>query len=41
MLNFLEPIFFSQYNLKEMEALITGDQLFKIAGVEPGVNYQL
>ncbi len=39
--NFLEPVFFSQYNQKVVQDLITGDRLFRIAGVEPGVNYQL
>ncbi len=39
--NFLVPVFFSQYNQKVLEDLIAGDDLFRIAGVEPGVNYQL
>ncbi|MFX1366003.1 MAG: B12-binding domain-containing radical SAM protein [Promethearchaeota archaeon] len=39
--NFLEPIFFSQYHLKDMEELIAGDELFRISGIVPGVNYQL
>ncbi len=39
--NFLEPVFFSQYHQKEMEALIVEDQLFRISGLIPGVNYQL
>ncbi len=39
--NFLKPIFFSQYNQKDIEKLIADDALFRIAGIEPGVNYQL
>ena len=39
--NFLKPIFFSQYEQKDIEDLITGDELFHIAGTTPGVNYQL
>ncbi len=39
--NFLEPIFFSQYEQDDLEEIIAGDQLFRIAGVEAGVNYQL
>ncbi len=39
--NFLEPIFFSQYEQKDLEEIIAGDDLFRIAGIEPGVNYQL
>lgn len=39
--NFLEPVFFSQYEQKDLEELIIGDELFRIAGIEPGVNYQL
>ena len=39
--NFLEPIFFSQYEQKYLEDIIAGDDLFRIAGVELGVNYQL
>jgi len=38
---FLKPIFFSQYERKDIEDLIAGDELFHIAGVTPGVNYQL
>ena len=39
--NFLEPIFFSQYEQNDLEEIIAGDDLFRIAGVEAGVNYQL
>jgi coproporphyrinogen III oxidase-like Fe-S oxidoreductase len=39
--NFLEPIFFSQYNQNDLEDFIDDDDLFRIAGIEPGVNYQL
>ena len=39
--NFLEPIFFSQFQQKDIEDLIAGDELFRIAGIELGVNYQL
>ena len=39
--NFLKPIFFSQYEQKDIEDLIAGDELFHIAGTTPGVNYQL
>ena len=39
--NFLKPIFFSQYNQKDIEELIADDELFRIAGIESGVNYQL
>jgi len=38
---FLEPIFFSQYEQKDIEEIIAGDDLFRIAGIESGVNYQL
>ena len=38
---FLKPIFFSQYEKKDIEDLIGGDELFHIAGTTPGVNYQL
>jgi len=39
--NFLSPIFFSMYQQNDIEALTAGDTLFRIAGIEPGVNYQL
>ncbi|TFF88354.1 MAG: radical SAM protein [Promethearchaeota archaeon] len=39
--NFLNPIFFANYNVDFFNALIEGDDLFRIAGVKPGVNYQL
>ncbi|MFX1340130.1 MAG: B12-binding domain-containing radical SAM protein [Promethearchaeota archaeon] len=39
--NYLQPIFFSQYEQKDLEELIAGDDLFRIAGIKPGVNYQL
>ncbi len=38
--NFLEPIFYRQLTLETIEELIGDDDLFKIAGVSPGVNYQ-
>ncbi|TXT60671.1 MAG: Radical SAM superfamily enzyme [Promethearchaeota archaeon] len=37
---FVEPIFFSQLSLKDVEKLIEDDSLFKIAGMFTGVNYQ-
>jgi len=39
--NFLKPIFFNQLEQKDLQELIAGDDLFRIAGIEPGVNYQL
>ncbi|MBD3228217.1 MAG: radical SAM protein [Candidatus Lokiarchaeota archaeon] len=39
--NFLKPIFFANYNIEFFNNLIEGDDLFRIAGVRPGVNYQL
>ena len=39
--NFLEPTFFYQYDQKILEDIIAGDDLFRIAGIEAGVNYQL
>jgi radical SAM superfamily enzyme YgiQ (UPF0313 family) len=39
--NFLKPIFFSKYEQQDIEDLTAGDELFHIAGVKPGVNYQL
>ncbi|MHA2280692.1 MAG: B12-binding domain-containing radical SAM protein [Promethearchaeota archaeon] len=38
--NFLKPIFFNQLSLEMIEELIDQDDLFKIAGITPGVNYQ-
>jgi radical SAM superfamily enzyme YgiQ (UPF0313 family) len=38
--NYLKPIFYSQYKKKDIEELISGDSLFKIPGIIPGVNYQ-
>jgi radical SAM superfamily enzyme YgiQ (UPF0313 family) len=38
--NYLTPIFYSQYSKEDMEKLILDDDLFKIPGIEPGVNYQ-
>lgn len=38
--NLVEPIFYSQYSLEEIQDLINEDDLFKIAGIVPGVNYQ-
>ncbi|MFX1274119.1 MAG: B12-binding domain-containing radical SAM protein [Promethearchaeota archaeon] len=38
--NFLNPIFFSQYSQKRIEELIADDEIFSIAGLTPGVNYQ-
>jgi radical SAM superfamily enzyme YgiQ (UPF0313 family) len=38
--NFLEPIFYSQLSQKTIEDLIDQDDLFKVAGITPGVNYQ-
>ncbi|MHA2392706.1 MAG: B12-binding domain-containing radical SAM protein [Promethearchaeota archaeon] len=38
--NFLEPIFYSQLSQNTIEELIAQDDLFKIAGITPGVNYQ-
>lgn len=39
--NFLKPIFFNRLEYKDLQELIAGDELFRIAGIEPGVNYQL
>ena len=39
--DYLNPIFYSQYNKEDIEELIGEDDLFKIAGITPGVNYQL
>lgn len=38
---FLKPIFFNRLEYKDLQELIAGDELFRIAGIEPGVNYQL
>ena len=38
---FLEPTFFNQYSQETIETLIDNDELFKIAGIVLGVNYQL
>ena len=38
--NFLKPIFYNQFSLETIEELIDQDDLFKIAGITPGVNYQ-
>ncbi len=37
----LNPIFFHQYTKEKIQELIKGDNLFKIAGLVVGVNYQL
>lgn len=39
--NYLEPVFFSQYIQEDLEELINDDELFRIAGIIPGVNYQI
>ena len=39
--DYLNPIFYSQYKIEDIEEPIGGDDLFKIAGITPGVNYQL
>ena len=39
--DYLNPIFYSQYNKEDIEELIREDDLFKISGINPGVNYQL
>ncbi len=39
--DYLEPIFYHQWERSTIEELISGDSLFKIAGVKPGVNYQI
>jgi radical SAM superfamily enzyme YgiQ (UPF0313 family) len=38
--NYLTPIFYSQYEKEDIEKLISDDDLFKIPGIIPGVNYQ-
>jgi len=37
---FLKPVFYSQYKKEDIEELILDDDLFKIPGIIPGVNYQ-
>ncbi|MBY9006980.1 MAG: hypothetical protein KGD63_09490 [Candidatus Lokiarchaeota archaeon] len=39
--DFLNPIFYHQYNKDDIQELIGKDELFKIAGIKLGVNYQL
>ena len=38
--DYLNPIFYSQYKKEDIEELIGEDDLFKISGINPGVNYQ-
>ena len=38
--SFLEPIFYNHLSQEMIEVLIDQDDLFKIAGISPGVNYQ-
>ncbi len=38
--NFLKPIFYNQLSQEIIEELIDHDDLFKTAGITPGVNYQ-
>lgn len=38
--DYLTPIFYSQHSKEDIEKLISGDGLFKIPGITPGVNYQ-
>ncbi|MFX1377147.1 MAG: B12-binding domain-containing radical SAM protein [Promethearchaeota archaeon] len=38
--NFLEPNFYNQLAQDTLEEIIADDDLFKIAGITPGVNYQ-
>ncbi|MHA1143693.1 MAG: B12-binding domain-containing radical SAM protein [Candidatus Helarchaeota archaeon] len=38
--NLLEPIFFAQFDLEYIKDLIKDDDLFKIEGIQKGVNYQ-
>ncbi|KKM27084.1 hypothetical protein LCGC14_1578250, partial [marine sediment metagenome] len=38
--NFLEPIFYNQLSQEMIEELLDHDDLFKIAGITSGVNYQ-
>lgn len=37
---FLEPVFYNQLSKETIENFIDHDELFKIAGITPGVNYQ-
>lgn len=39
--DFLFPIFYNQIKQETIENLIAGKELFRIAGITPGVNYQL
>jgi len=39
--DFLEPIFYSNYDIKFFKKLIDKDKIFRISGLKPGVNYQL
>ncbi len=39
--DYLFPIFYNQIKQETIENLIAGKELFRIAGVTPGVNYQL
>jgi radical SAM superfamily enzyme YgiQ (UPF0313 family) len=39
--NFLFPVFYNQIKQETIEELIAGKDLFRIAGLIPGVNYQL
>ena len=38
---FLEPIFYNNLDQQFLEELISDNDLFRIAGLIPGVNYQL
>ena len=38
--NFLKPIFYNHLSQETLEELIDNDDLFRIAGITPGVNYQ-
>jgi len=38
---FLETIFYHQYTQEHLEKLVGEDSLFFIAGITPGVNYQM
>lgn len=38
--NYLLPVFYSQHKKEDIEKLTQGDDLFKIPGITPGVNYQ-
>ncbi|MFX1408257.1 MAG: radical SAM protein, partial [Promethearchaeota archaeon] len=39
--NYLFPIFYNNLNQQTLEELISDNDLFRIAGLTPGVNYQL